>query len=88
MALAKDRDTVRRAGDEVVFQVADGVTIYAGALVCLNGDGKAVPASGFCMAHLMATGESHPVAARFKLNRFATGHILDEEGTGSQHNLH
>jgi heterotetrameric sarcosine oxidase beta subunit len=49
---------------------------------------KAVPASGFCMAHLMATGESHSVAARFKLNRFATGHILDEEGTGSQHNLH
>jgi methylglutamate dehydrogenase subunit A len=49
---------------------------------------KAVPASGWCMAHLMATGESHPVAARFKLNRFATGHILDEEGTGSQHNLH
>ena len=49
---------------------------------------KAVPASGWCMAHLMATGNSHAVAARFKLNRFATGHILDEEGTGSQHNLH
>ncbi len=49
---------------------------------------KAVPASGWCMAHLMATGNSHPVADRFKLNRFATGHILDEEGTGSQHNLH
>jgi methylglutamate dehydrogenase subunit A len=49
---------------------------------------KAVPASGFCMAHLMATGQSHPIAARFKLNRFATGHLLDEEGTGSQHNLH
>jgi methylglutamate dehydrogenase subunit A len=49
---------------------------------------KAVPASGWCMAHLMATGESHAVAARFKLNRFATGHLLDEEGTGSQHNLH
>ncbi|MFN3722191.1 MAG: sarcosine oxidase subunit beta family protein [Paracoccaceae bacterium] len=49
---------------------------------------KAVPASGFCMAHLMATGESHPFAARFRLNRFATGHLLDEEGTGSQHNLH
>ena len=49
---------------------------------------KAVPASGWCMAHLMATGDSHPVAARFRLNRFATGHVLDEEGTGSQHNLH
>ena len=40
------------------------------------------------MAHLMATGESHAVAARYKLNRFATGHLLDEEGSGSQHNLH
>ncbi len=49
---------------------------------------KAVPASGWCMAHLMATGEPHPVARRFRLNRFATGDLLDEEGTGSQHNLH
>lgn len=49
---------------------------------------KAVPASGWCMAHLMATGESHEVARRFRLDRFKTGHLLDEEGTGSQHNLH
>ncbi len=49
---------------------------------------KAVPASGWCMAHLMATDEPHPVARRFRLDRFATGHLLDEEGTGSQHNLH
>ena len=49
---------------------------------------KAVPASGWCLAHLMATGESHEVARRFRLDRFATGHLLDEEGTGSQHNLH
>ncbi len=49
---------------------------------------KAVPASGWCMAHLMATGEPHEVARRFRLDRFLTGHLLDEEGTGSQHNLH
>lgn len=49
---------------------------------------KAVPASGWCMAHLMATGEPHPLARRYRLDRFATGHLLDEEGTGSQHNLH
>ncbi|WP_413870350.1 sarcosine oxidase subunit beta family protein [Albidovulum sp.] len=49
---------------------------------------KAVPASGWCMAHLMATGEPHPVARRFRLDRFLTGHLIDEEGTGSQHNLH
>ncbi len=49
---------------------------------------KAVPASGWCLAHLMATEEPHEVARRFRLDRFATGHLLDEEGTGSQHNLH
>ncbi len=49
---------------------------------------KAVPASGWCMAHLMATGQSHEVARRFRLDRFRTGHVIDEEGTGSQHNLH
>jgi sarcosine oxidase subunit beta len=49
---------------------------------------KAVPASGWCMAHLMATGEPHPVARRFRLDRFLTGHLIDEEGKGSQHNLH
>jgi sarcosine oxidase subunit beta len=49
---------------------------------------KAVPASGWCMAHLMATGQSHDVAAKFRLDRFRLGQIIDEEGTGSQHNLH
>ncbi len=49
---------------------------------------KAVPASGWCLAHLMATGDSHPVAARFRLDRFREGVLLDEEGTGAQHNLH
>jgi sarcosine oxidase subunit beta len=49
---------------------------------------KAVPASGWCMAHLMVTDTPHEVARRFRLGRFATGHLLDEEGTGSQHNLH
>ena len=50
---------------------------------------KAVPASGWCLAHLLATGQPHPVAARFRLDRFNTGRgIMDEEGTGAQHNLH
>lgn len=50
---------------------------------------KAVPASGWCMAHLMATNRPHPFAERFRLDRFETGRgLLDEEGTGSQHNLH
>ncbi len=50
---------------------------------------KAVPASGWCMAHLMATNTPHDYAARFRLDRFESGRgLMDEEGTGSQHNLH
>ncbi|WP_108816343.1 sarcosine oxidase subunit beta family protein [Loktanella sp. Alg231-35] len=50
---------------------------------------KAVPASGFSFAHLMATGNHHDAAAKFRLDRFRSGvGLLDEEGTGSQHNLH
>lgn len=50
---------------------------------------KAVPASGWCMAHLMATGNHSEHATKFLLNRFETGYgLMDEEGTGSQHNLH
>jgi sarcosine oxidase subunit beta len=49
---------------------------------------KAVPASGWCMAHLMATGQPHEVARRYRLDRFREGAVIDEEGTGSQHNLH
>ncbi len=63
----------------------DGLFVDAG---WNYGGFKAIPASGWCMAHLMATGQSHEVAAKFRLDRFRTGHLLDEEGSGSQHNLH
>ncbi|MEM7710830.1 MAG: sarcosine oxidase subunit beta, partial [Pseudomonadota bacterium] len=49
---------------------------------------KAVPGSGFSLAHLIATDTHHAPAARFRLDRFARGELLDEEATGSQHNLH
>ena len=50
---------------------------------------KAVPGSGWAMAHLIATGEPHQTARRFRLDRFETGRgLMDEEGTGAQHNLH
>lgn len=50
---------------------------------------KAVPASGDTFAHLIATGQPHEVAKGFRLDRFRTGQgIMDEEGSGSQHNLH
>lgn len=50
---------------------------------------KATPGSGSALAHLMATGNPHPAATRLKLDRFLTGYgVMDEEATGSQHNLH
>jgi heterotetrameric sarcosine oxidase beta subunit len=64
----------------------DGLYIDCGW--CYGGF-KAVPASGHCFAHLMATDRHHDAATRFRLDRFRTGHgLMDEEGTGSQHNLH
>lgn len=50
---------------------------------------KAVPGSGNVFAHLIATGQYHENATGFRLDRFRTGRgIIDEEGKGSQHNLH
>jgi len=49
---------------------------------------KATPASGWCFAHLIAKNEPHPFAAAYRLDRFATGHLIDESGHGAQPNLH
>ncbi|EWY40851.1 sarcosine oxidase subunit beta [Skermanella stibiiresistens SB22] len=49
---------------------------------------KATPAAGWCFAHLIARDEPHPVAAAYRLDRFATGHLIDEKGVGAQPNLH
>ena len=52
------------------------------------GEFKATPASGWCFAHLIATDEPHPVVTAYRLDRFATGHMIDEKGQGPQPNLH
>ncbi|MYF87786.1 MAG: sarcosine oxidase subunit beta family protein [Rhodospirillaceae bacterium] len=49
---------------------------------------KATPASGYCYAHLIATGTPHPVAAEMRLDRFERGAAIDEKGVGAQPNLH
>lgn len=49
---------------------------------------KATPASGWCFAHLLATGASHDLAAAYRLDRFATGALINEKGEGAQPNLH
>ncbi|WP_346891201.1 sarcosine oxidase subunit beta family protein [uncultured Roseibium sp.] len=49
---------------------------------------KGTPAAGTAMAHLLATGEPHRIARQFTLNRFDTGDLLDERGSGSSPWMH
>jgi heterotetrameric sarcosine oxidase beta subunit len=63
----------------------DGLYLNAGW--CYGGF-KATPASGWCFAHLLALDEPHEVARAYRLDRFASGHLIDEKGVGAQPNLH
>jgi len=67
------------------FTPVEGLYLNSGW--CYGGF-KATPASGFCFAHLIATGAPHPVASAYRLDRFATGRLIDEKGAGAQPNLH
>ena len=49
---------------------------------------KATPGSGDAFAHLIATGRMADHASKFRLNRFETGDLLDDEASGAQPNLH
>ena len=42
----------------------------------------------WCFAHLIARDEPHKEAARFRLDRFRRGAMIDEKGQGAQPNLH
>jgi methylglutamate dehydrogenase subunit A len=61
--------------------------LYLNAGWCYGGF-KATPASGMCFAHLIARDEPHEVAKAYRLNRFVTGHAIDEKGMGPHPNLH
>ncbi len=63
----------------------DGLYLNAGW--CYGGF-KATPASGLAFAHLLATNAPHDTAKAYRLNRFETGHMIDEKGMGNQPNLH
>lgn len=63
----------------------DGLLLNAGW--CYGGF-KATPASGWCFAHLLATDQSHEVAKAYRLDRFATGRLIDENGAGAHPNRH
>lgn len=45
-----------------------------------TGGFKATPAAGWALAHTMATGEAHELNKPFGLERFTTGHLIDEHG--------
>jgi sarcosine oxidase subunit beta len=48
-----------------------------------TGGFKATPGSGHVFAHTVATGEPHPIAAPFTLERFASGQLVDEHGAAA-----
>jgi len=43
-----------------------------------TGGFKAIPAGGWTLAHVLATGRNHELAEPFQLGRFITGHLIDE----------
>jgi heterotetrameric sarcosine oxidase beta subunit len=61
--------------------------LYLNAGWCYGGF-KATPASGWCFAHLLATDQPYVAATAYRLDRFATGRVIDEKGAGAQPNLH
>jgi len=63
----------------------DGLYLNAGW--CYGGF-KATPAAGLSFAHLIARDQPHEIATAFTLNRYASGHMIDEKGAGAQPNLH
>ena len=61
--------------------------LYLNAGWCYGGF-KATPGSGFVFAHLIARDAPHPAAIHLRLDRFRSGHLIDEKGQGAQPNLH
>lgn len=49
---------------------------------------KATPGSGWVFAHTIANDAPHELNRPYRLERFATGHLLDEESTGPFPNRH
>lgn len=81
---------VLRSWGGVMDMTMDGSPIIAKTPVTglyLNGGWcyggfKATPGSGWTFAHTIAQDAPHPLNAAFSLERFATGHLIDERGAG------
>jgi sarcosine oxidase subunit beta len=61
--------------------------LYLNAGWCYGGF-KATPASGWCLAFTIANDAPHAFNAAMRLDRFATGALIDENGGGAQPNRH
>jgi sarcosine oxidase subunit beta len=48
-----------------------------------TGGFKATPGSGWVFAHTIANDEPHPLNAAFSLDRFYSGHLIDEHGAAA-----
>ena len=57
--------------------------IYINTGWCYGGF-KAVPAAGWCFAHLLAKGESHDASKAYRWDRFERGFMIDEKGVGAR----
>ena len=45
---------------------------------------KATPVSGWTFAYTIAQDQAHELNLKYKLNRFNTGHLIDEKGVGTK----
>jgi sarcosine oxidase subunit beta len=61
--------------------------LYIDAGWCYGGF-KATPGSGWCFAHTIAKDEPHPLNAKFTLDRFRRGALIDEGGAGPTPGAH
>ena len=51
-----------------------------------TGGFKAIPAGGYVFSHLLANNQHHEISRPFDINRFTTGHLIDEAaGAGIAH---
>jgi len=57
--------------------------VYLNCGWCYGGF-KATPVSGWTFAYTIAQNHSHELNSKFRLNRFNTGHLIDEKGVGTK----
>ena len=73
-------DTCPDASPIISKTPVDGLYINCG---WGTGGFKATPGSGHVFAHTIAHDEPHPINAGFKLDRFASGYLIDEHGAAA-----